>query len=297
MIQGTGKKLKLLGTGNNVIEDHSLIKFSGGVGDLPLASSTLPLDYSVSDTIKTKIWSNTHIEFYDLLYPTKASKFTMGVHQSEDGTGLCILPGKPKTLLDIADWSTAFCIFATVYAKKFPHDLCHLLKHGENVRQIARDEGNWAYYDNEFRKLRQAIMVPWGMFHTELAHRALHSEKRGAGFPRPSWANRHSFRGQPPNATFRSPPATHPKGTCFKYHTAKFRCEGPCNFPHSCYKCEGTHPVYRCPKSGNQGSTPGKSATPTSAAITWSSTTGSTRPGPATNTGKSHQTSRDTTRL
>ena len=63
----------------------------------------------------------------------------MGVHLSEDGTGLCILPGKPKTLHDIADWSTAFSIFTTVYAKKFPHDLCHLLKHGENVRQITRD--------------------------------------------------------------------------------------------------------------------------------------------------------------
>ena len=212
----------------------------------------------------------------------------MGVHQLEDGTGLCILPGKPKTLHDIADWSTAFSIFATVYAKKFPHDLCHLLKHDKNVRQIARDGGNWAYYDNEFRKLRQAIMVPWGMFHTELAHRALHSEKRGADFPRPSWANRHSFRGQPSNATARSLAATHSKGTCFKYHTAKIHCEGPCNFPHSCYKCEGAHPVYRCPKSGNQGSTPGKPATPTSVAITWSSTTGSTRPGPATNTGKSH---------
>ena len=65
------------------------------------------------------------------------------------------------------------------------HDLCHLLKHSENGRQIARDGGNWAYYDNEFRKLRQAIIVRWGMFHTELAHGALHSKKRGSDFPRP----------------------------------------------------------------------------------------------------------------
>ena len=66
------------GTGNNIIEDHSLIKFSGGVGDLPLASSTLPLDYSVPATIKAKIWSNTHIEFYDLLYPTKSKQIHNG---------------------------------------------------------------------------------------------------------------------------------------------------------------------------------------------------------------------------
>ena len=67
------------------------------------------------------------------------------------------------------------------------------------------------YYDNEFRKLRQAIMVPWGMFHTELAHRALQAEKRGTGLPRPPWANRHSSRGQLSNATVRFPAATHPK--------------------------------------------------------------------------------------
>lgn len=154
-----------------------------------------------------------------------------------------------------------------MFTKKFPNEVSDLLKHAENVRQIDRDGGYWAYYDNGFRKLRQVALTPWATFHSELAHKALYSEKRSTSLPRSGGSNRHSFRAIQSNAR---PTVSHPKGTCFRYHTAKIRCEGACNYPHACYKCDdGPHPVYRClQKGGNNPSTTGKanSANPSAAA-------------------------------
>ena len=112
----------------------------------------------------------------------------------------------------------------------------------KNVRQIARDGGNWAYYDNEFRKLRQAIMVPWGYVSYGTRPQGPFTPRRGAlAFPAPPGPTGILFvanRPTPPSDPL--PPPT-PRAPASNTTPLKSAVRHLVTSPTPCYKCEGAH--------------------------------------------------------
>ena len=112
------------------------------------------------------------------------------------------------------------------------------MKYCEVVRDIAAKQGNWRYYDKQFRFLRQSKpdRYPWDNVAWELWHQALHSSLTTS---RPNSNN--DFRTRRPN---QRPFQSFPKGVCWRFHSGQF-CRG-CNFKHSCFKCGSVHPATQC---------------------------------------------------
>lgn len=233
--------------------------FSGRMGEMPPMSAPLPLGYGVSQANKIKIWTNQFVDFYELLYPSKANTLSaLGFKQSDDGTSLYLKADKSKGLHTISEWNSAFSIFMAVYLQKYPLDAQKLLKHAENVRQIAREGGNWSYYDQEFRRARQTYCISWDVFNAELAHAAHHSQKKQQ---QQQGAANFRQKVSPFGSTAKKPNL--PTGYCWKYLLGK-TCTG-CARTHKCSNCQGSHALIRCPSRTQQGGSSDGSATSGSA--------------------------------
>ena len=85
------------------------------------------------------------------------------------------------------------------------------MKYGEVVQDLAARGGNWKFYDENFRFLKQAqpASFPWGVIHWELWMRAQHSFKKHtnpAGQRRPKQQDQVT-----------------PREYCFKFHRGVFQ--------------------------------------------------------------------------
>ena len=204
------------------------------------SSVTFDLESRVSDRVKAKIWANEYVDFGSLLTVSQdESKYRISVTDDHDHPSLCLEHVKPKRRsLTIDQWLTAFNVFVAVYTIKTPSAISSLMKYCEVVRDIAAKQGNWRYYDKQFRFLRQSKpdRYPWDNVAWELWHQALHSSLTTS---RPNSNN--DFRTRRPN---QRPFQSFPKGVCWRFHAGQF-CRG-CNFKHSCFKCGSVHPATQC---------------------------------------------------
>ena len=204
------------------------------------SSVTFDLESRVSDRVKAKIWANEYIDFGSLLTVSPdESKYRISVTDDHDHPSLCLEHVKTKRRsLTIDQWLTAFNVFVAVYTIKTPSAISSLMKYCEVVRDIAAKQGNWRYYDEQFRFLRQSKpdRYPWDNVAWELWHQALHSSLTTS---RPNSNN--DFRTRRPN---QRPFQSFPKGVCWRFHAGQF-CRG-CNFKHSCFKCGSVHPASQC---------------------------------------------------
>ena len=143
------------------------------------SSVTFDLESRVSDRVKAKIWANEYVDFGSLLTVSPdESKYRISVTDDHDHPSLCLEHVKPKRRsLTIDQWLTAFNVFVAVYTIKTPSAISSLMKYCEVVRDIAAKQGNWRYYDEQFRFLRQSKpdRYPWDNVAWELWHQALHS--------------------------------------------------------------------------------------------------------------------------
>ena len=91
------------------------------------------------------------------------------------------------------------------------------MKYYEVVRDIAAKLGNWRYYDEQFRFLRQSKQdrYPGDNVAWELWHQALHSSLTTS---RPNSNN--DFRTCRPN---QRPIQSFPKGVCWRFHAGQFQ--------------------------------------------------------------------------
>ena len=201
------------------------------------SSPSLPIDARVSEKLRAKIWSNEFFDFSALLSnPVFEDRYQVTITNSdkEKIPSLCLEPvSKAKKHLSIETWLSCFHVFVGVYTSRCPHEAPALMKYGEVVQDLAARGGNWKFYDENFRFLRQAqpASFPWGIIHWELWMRAQHSLKKQV---HPAGQGRAKQQDQGT-----------PKGYCFKFHRG-VACDAGCAFKHLCYKCEGTHPVSRC---------------------------------------------------
>ena len=160
------------------------------------------------------------------------------IHSFHNGgklPSLCLEPSKPKSkFLSLGQWQMAFNTFVAVYTVKYLLKVAALLKYCEIVRDIANKSGNWRYYNQQFRYLRQTNpeKFPWDRVMWELWNQAIHVTSKSP----------------PDNTQNKKPQArpflSFPKGVCWKFHSGKF-CAGY-RFKHTCFKCGPMHPVTQC---------------------------------------------------
>ena len=230
------------------------LTFASEKPDDTFSSVTFDLESRVPDRIKAKIWANEYVEFGSLLsVAPEESKYRLSVTHSQDQPSLCLEHVKPKRRsLSIDQWATAFNVFVAVYTIRVPNAISSLMKYCEVVRDAAAKQGNWRYYDEQFRSLRQSKpdRYPWDNVAWELWHQAMHSSliasRQNASY---------DFRARRPS---QRPFQSFPRGVCWRFHSGQF-CRG-CNFKNSCFKCGAVHPASQC-SANRANSNPGK-ATP-----------------------------------
>ena len=213
----------------------------------PLFSSVaIPLGSAVSDKLKSKIWANEFVHLGALLQTAvQQERFTVGLSATGNGNKpqITLEPASaPRKLNSIQQWVTAFHTFMAIYCQKFAGDTAALLKYCETVRAIANKNGNWAYYDEQFRYLRQSApdRYPWEEVQWELW-----LEATSVNLPfRPQRGN------LPAGRVGRFRQISLVKGTCFNFNNGRF-CLG-CSFNHICSRCGGKHAARNCSEGGEQ---------------------------------------------
>ena len=226
------------GTSNSHTSDLSQIPYSIS----NRVSFSLPLDVKVPKKLREKIVSREFVNFHDLLDPSQVESPPLAFQKMNDGRYLLkeqiTKASFKQSVRTIAEWDTAFAIYATVYITAFPQETAAMLKYGERVKSIARKGGDWSHYDVNFRCQRQFENMAWDYFHGELYGEAMLGKPPGFGA--------FQFR-RPRNNTTNS---SAKQGTCRAFNSNGTRCSyGPsCIFKHQCNNCEGPHPGYRCSK-------------------------------------------------
>jgi len=145
-------------------------------------SITINLGYRVPDKIKHKIWADQYIDLGLLLSsstvePTKYSVSECTDSDHVNGLGKLSLEPiqKPKRIASFGQWASAFNTFVAVYTVSFPTSAPALMKYCEVVGDLANKQGNWRWYDEQFRFLRQSEpkSFPWDSVHWEFWFQSL----------------------------------------------------------------------------------------------------------------------------
>ena len=200
----------------------------------------------MSAKIKAKIWQNEYVDFGALFASGPPNeRVSLSLTQGNSIPSQPLLTLEPiqssKKVQNISQWVTAFNTFVAIYVERAPQDAPKLMKYCEVVREIAFKSGEWLFYDEKFRFLRQSAPEnnPWDQIHWGLLlRRMVHSH--GKTLP----SRTHDARPR----SFRSP--IFPRGICWTFHAVK-PCSG-CSYEHICYKCEAKHPASNWSVSGNQ---------------------------------------------
>ena len=116
------------------------------------------------------------------------------------------------------------------------------MKYCKIVRDLANKQGNWCWYDEQFRFLRQLEpkSYPWDQAHWELWFQSLPISQHSTHLTSATTFNRSRTGGSAP----------FPKGFCWKFNSGDL-CGG-CKFKHSCHKCFGSHPGSECRASNSR---------------------------------------------
>ena len=201
-------------------------------------SSDIPIDMSVSDRLKRKIWAHEYVDFGLLLNNKKDHDsfhlcLSHDMASSNDQPHITLDPKqKSRHINSIEMWVTAYQIFVGVYPQRYPVEAPFLMKYSEIIRDLAARGYNWRYYDENFRYLRQKDpkAYSWGSVQWELWIRSQPSRNNYSQIKRFEGESKSGFR--------------LPKGYCWKYHKG-LKCVG-CNFKHSCPLCQKAHQMINC---------------------------------------------------
>ena len=212
----------------------------------PFASIAVALGSRVSPKLRAKIWANEFIEFGALLSSSPNHDiYSVCLTPSSSSSSqprLTLEPRQPsKKIHTFLQWLAAFNIFVAIFSEKFPNETPRLMKYSEIVRDISSKPGDWYFYDEQFRYIRQSApdKYPWDTVHWELWIKAVinfcaKAAQLKADMSSPRTRSRQSF----------------PKGTCWLFHAGKY-CGG-CKFEHSCFKCGANHPASQCSAINHQ---------------------------------------------
>ena len=207
------------------------------------------IDLKVTDKIKNLIWSNQYVELSTLLDSKSDIQDGFKIISGEGDT-LCLTTHKPtKKITNLGLWCDAFLIYLTVYSRKYTTVTPQLTTYMHNVKMLAHKGGDFIYYDEEFRFMRQRNpAIGWEIdSNLWLECRDVRGvAPRSSNNIRPK--SNSNFRPQSSTTSVKSP---HPTGYCYKFH-GQGRCpnNNNCMYKHICYtpSCGARHPIYNCPK-------------------------------------------------
>lgn len=166
-------------------------------------------------------------------------RFKISVSTSnKDAPSLFLEPSeKTRKINSFETWLQAFHILVGVYTSKYPSEAPALMKYGDIVRDLASRGHNWAFYDENFRFLKQSHkqLLQCGEIHWELWLRSRPVQHKKAS----SFSNNRGHSSKSNNMSRHVP-----RGYCFRYHKGG-DCDG-CDHKHFCFKCEGNHRGFQC---------------------------------------------------
>ncbi|EDO40678.1 predicted protein [Nematostella vectensis] len=214
--------------------------------DTEFCSVGIDLTCRVSDRIKAKIWANEYVNLNQLLVVSpEETKLRLSIDTEGENPGLlCLDPvHSKKKASSLHEWVTAFNIYIAVFVSKEPTAASGLLKYSEVVRDIASRGGNWRFYDEQFRLIRQSQPNThgWNTINWELWNQACHTISVPRSNPTDNKvANRRQYQNRPFSSM--------PKVYCFRFHTGQF-CDGGCRFKRAFFRCGASHSANLCSKS------------------------------------------------
>ena len=115
-------------------------------------SASLPLHATVNQKVKEKIWSNEFVELSTVFEDDLRMNSNISLNFTE--TGATVVTNPRKRFITIEQWTDEFAKYASVMRIKYPESAESLAQYSATVRSIAKSNGNWYYYDTQFRKLR-----------------------------------------------------------------------------------------------------------------------------------------------
>lgn len=228
------------GCENPMVTEHCS-KVSGEVAETKscFTSGGRKISSLISAKLKNKIWENAFIQMKELLkgYEDSCNYSIELGNVSEEGTSFRIInkgQNNPSKSLPVHAWAKAFNRYTAIMSIQFPNCSIGMNQHMETVLTIAEQNGNWEFYDVEFRQMIMRGEAEWGSTNLELYLFAL-------------------MRNTSKNQVVSTSSLQIPKGACHKYHTTGFCSRGVhCQFQHKCTGCLDNHPRYRCPSPGNK---------------------------------------------
>jgi len=233
----------------NAVDQHisSLLSPSARAGEVgSFIEADRSIDVKVPDSIKQQIWSNQYVDLNKLVNhrPTNDSVNYQWI--SMDGQAPQLAPAKStKSINTLGQWCDAFLVYLTIYTKKYPSDISKLTSYMASVKLLHSRGGDFLYYDQEFRYLRQIHNIPWDRVHSGLW---LECRDARTNF-KPTRGKNNSFR--PQSSTYTSNNRVKvPYGFCFAYHTKGNCTKSNCTYLHRCFinNCNSVHPSFKCNK-------------------------------------------------
>ena len=230
--------------------EHFLDQLLGG--ELPTqlpgySIITRPLGSHISPTLRQNIIAGKYVNLSLLLQDDGLGdqhdhqQVTLQVTPGENTPHLAVVkPTHTKDITTIAQWSTAFCVYAAVLTEHFPQRAPGLFKHMSDVSDMARNFGGlaWKTYDECFRRDMTNHSLSFGQIHWDLRFRCLEKSAPLHG---------HPFR-KAPRPTGRQLPnqRSYQTGQCFRFEQSGACSKSGCQYKHTCAKCSGTHPTDHC---------------------------------------------------
>ena len=218
------------------------IMSSYGPQPRPVLKVGVDITAHVPAPLKAKIWRDEYVELSQLLPAMRYRQetFTLALDPSSNSNlGLKVTKPKPYNLT-IEQWDEAFLIYMAIYTQRY--NVCPAMcTYMRDVKVLAQHDGNFRYYDEQFRLYRQSTHDPWDTIVYGLYFQATNPI-------RPK-------RTQNPTATVTSKsPFRVPRGFCVAYHTSNNFCKSPqkCQYKHACPNCSEKHPMFKCDKQTKQ---------------------------------------------
>ena len=217
-----------------------------------------------------KITSGVFVELADLLAEN------LRAHESEPHTyldgKLVVSPARKRVveITDILTWVQAFTIYAWVFCNAHPNRWQDLTQYKLLIMQTARQFPGpaWQTYYVAFRKDAAAsCLADWSKMNLDLYN--FHTRTSGVPQSSSSLPGTQSALPLPssssaPNSP--SPPVPHSSTSayyCRSWNDGACRWTlGQCRFRHVCERCDGNHPLVRCPFRANKGTQRSRSLTP-----------------------------------
>ncbi|XP_064646870.1 uncharacterized protein LOC135499832 isoform X1 [Lineus longissimus] len=215
-----------------------------------MISAARPLYYGVPDKVKERVWAGKYVDFHDFQTPSydkpQRPRSTI-ISTDGDGEPITLSIGRERKdrPLSIFQWLSCFDIFASVHCMKTPGDAQRLMRYSALIKEICDDGGDWRFYDESFRRWREEEPLEW----SEIAHVLLYkahsrgrpeykdSDRKGSSVKK---SHAQSFRPGQSSASF-------PRGSCWRFQKHGKCVKGDkCAFPHTCTKCQGSHPSFQC---------------------------------------------------